>query len=362
MRYLFDIGHPAHVHYFRNAIRILESHGHQVAITTRDKEISLYLLERYRFQYTCTGTNLRSSLGKAFSILRNDLAVFRVARRFRPDVLVSFFLPFPAHVGKLIGRPVIGFSDTENATINHMITKPFTDVVVVPSCYRIKFPLKKRIMFDGYFELAYLHPNRFKPDFSVLKQLGVDEGEPFVILRFVGWGAGHDIGHVGIHAEMKRQAVKEFSKHARVFISSEKPLPDDLLPFKFHIPPEMMHSALYYATLLYGESATMASESAVLGTPAIFLDNVGRGYTDEEEKRYGLVFNFTESLADQKKSVQKGVELLQYFKAREPWQEKRAKLLSEKIDVTAFMVWLIENYPESVNILKSDPEYQKRFL
>jgi predicted glycosyltransferase len=77
MRYLFDIGHPAHVHYFRNAIRILQSRGHEVSITTRDKEISLYLLDKLGFQYTCRGKNLVSVLGKALSIIRNDASISR---------------------------------------------------------------------------------------------------------------------------------------------------------------------------------------------------------------------------------------------------------------------------------------------
>jgi uncharacterized protein len=118
---------------------------------------------------------------------------------------------------------------------------------------------------------------------------------------------------------------------------------------------------LAYATLLYGESATMASECAVLGTPAIYLDNDGRGYTDEEEEKYGLVFNFTESMEDQDLSIRKGVELLKTPDIKGMWQEKRGKMLSEKIDVTAFMVWLVENYPESAKIMKKNPDYQYKF-
>jgi len=361
MRYLFDIGHPAHVHYFRNAIRILETRGHQVAITTRDKEISLYLLKRHGFKYSCTGKNLGSALGKAYSILRNDAAILRVSRRFSPDLFVSFFSPFAAQVGKIMGRPVLGFSDTENANLSISLSKPFTDVIVIPSCYRGELPVKKTLKFEGYFELAYLHPKRFTPDLFVLTYLGLEQGDKFVILRFVGWTASHDFGHTGISLEMKRRAVKEFSKCAKVFISSEKGLPDDLMPYKSPIPPEMMHSAQYYATLLYGESATMASECAVLGTPAIFVDNEGRGYTDEEEKEYGMVFNFTESIEDQERSIQKGLELLNTPNIKEQWQRKRTKLLAEKIDVTAFMVWLIENFPESVKVMREEPEYQYRF-
>jgi hypothetical protein len=40
MKVLIDIGHPAHVHFFRNAIRELESKGHAVKVTARDKEVA----------------------------------------------------------------------------------------------------------------------------------------------------------------------------------------------------------------------------------------------------------------------------------------------------------------------------------
>jgi len=36
-------------------------------------------------------------------------------------------------------------------------------------------------------------------------------------------------------------------------------------------------------------------------------------------------------------------------------------MLSDKIDVTAFMVWFVENYPESAKIMKENPEYQWSF-
>jgi len=362
VKYLFDIGHPAHVHYFKNLIRILEKSGHQVAITARDKEISLYLLDSCKLQYTCTGKNLPSKIGKLYSILRNDAAIYRVAKKFKPDLFVSFFSPFAAHVGKLIGKPVIGFNDTENAKISIMFAKPFTDFIIVPDCYKGKLPIDKKIRFSGYLELSYLHPHRFAPDSSVLNLLGVKEDEKYVIIRFVSWSAGHDFGHSGISLDMKRKAVKEFSKYATVFITSEKELSPDLKPYQINIPPEKMHDALAYATLLYGESPTMASECAVLGTPAIYLDDEGRGYTDEEEEKYGLVFNFTESIKDQKLSIQKGLKLLNIPNIKEKWQKKREKMLSEKIDVTAFMVWLIENYPESAKIMRDDPDYQYKFL
>jgi len=36
-------------------------------------------------------------------------------------------------------------------------------------------------------------------------------------------------------------------------------------------------------------------------------------------------------------------------------------MLNDKIDVTGFMVWFVENYPESKRIMLANPDYQFRF-
>jgi len=122
-----------------------------------------------------------------------------------------------------------------------------------------------------------------------------------------------------------------------------------------------MHDLLCFATLLYGESATMASECAVLGTHAIFCDFAGRGYTDEEERMYDLVYNFKLDELSQEKSIEKAVELLQDPDLKEKGQKKREHLLIDKIDVSAFMVWFIENYPESIAITKDKAQILELF-
>jgi predicted glycosyltransferase len=122
-----------------------------------------------------------------------------------------------------------------------------------------------------------------------------------------------------------------------------------------------MHDAIAFCSLLYGESATMASESAMLGVPSIYLDNTGRYYTTEQEEKYGLVFNYSESEDDQVKSIAKAVELLETNDLLQEWTKRRDRMLNDKIDVTVFLVWFIENWPESFNILKENPDYQYNF-
>jgi predicted glycosyltransferase len=121
-----------------------------------------------------------------------------------------------------------------------------------------------------------------------------------------------------------------------------------------------MHDALAFVSLLFGESSTMASECAMLGVPSIYLNNNSTYLTTDEEK-YGLVFNFSESLVDQEKAINRGVEIINTPGIREDWQKRRQEMLKDKIDVTAFIVWFVENYPGSFRIMKNNPDYQYNF-
>ena len=361
MRYLFDIGHPAEFHYFKHVMGELKKRGHDIVITARDKDVCLYLLADSGFEYINTGKNISSRVGKVFTLFRNDFKILAVARKFKPDLVVNFLSPFAAHAAKLLGKPVIGFHDTESAGVSVALAKPFTDLIVVPDYYTKRLSGTKEIRFKGYFGLNYLAPKYFSPDPSIKKLLGVSPEEKYMVLRFVSHRAIHDLGARGLSMETKRAAVKEFSKLAKVFISSEVELPADLKKFEIKVPPDRIHHALYHAGLIWGDSATMSAEGAVLGTPAVFVDKRGRGYTFELEKKYGLVFNFSDDAADQNRAIAKGKEILQRGIDHARWSKNRARLLSENIDSAAWMVWLIENYPESVKKIKNEPDLQHRF-
>ena len=90
-----------------------------------------------------------------------------------------------------------------------------------------------------------------------------------------------------------------------------------------HGPVEEIHHLIAHARLVVGESATMSSEAAVLGVPAVFIATTGRGYTDDEERRYGLVRHFTEAQYDL--AVATIEEIL--ATPRDNWQAARQRLL-----------------------------------
>lgn len=341
MRILIDINHPAHVHYFRNFYKIMTAKGHSILFVSRNKEIEHQLLNYYNIPFISRGKGQEGKIGKFTYLLYANFKLLRIALKFKPDVFLNFLHPYPSQVAKILGKPSLVFSDTEHAKLHHQLTVPFATKIFTPACYRTDLG-PKQVRFNGFMELSYLHPNYFKPDRKVLDILEVKEGEPFVIIRFVSWAAAHDFGHQGMSMENKRKVVKELSKLAKVFISSEKELPEDLKTYQLNLPKNMVHDALYFCSLLFGESATMASEAAVLGTNAIFLDNDGRGYTDELEVNFGLVTNFTESSEDQEKAINKAIEILQSPNIKQLGKEKRKRVLEEKIDTTSFMIQEVE--------------------
>ncbi len=360
MRIFIDIGHPAHVHYIRNIIYILSSRGHVFFVTARDKECTHALLEHYNIDYVSRKRGSNSIFGKLFYLISADFFLWRKARAFKPDVFLSFSSPYAAHTAALTGRPHIVHDDTEQNKLIHLMYRPFTKTVIIPHCYESQIG-KKQIRIPAYFELFHLHPNYFKPDPGIYNELGLEHGDPYVIFRFVSRGASHDYGSKGMNLELKRQAVNKLSQICKVFISSETELPPELEQHKLNIPPWRVHHALSFAQLLFGESATMTSEAAVLGTPAIYINKHGRGYTREEEEKYQLVHNFNESLSQQKEAIDKAVEIIENKEHKKKLKEKHKKLLKDTIDPTKFSVWFIENYPDSFRIMKEDKKYCERF-
>jgi predicted glycosyltransferase len=348
MNILVDINHPAHFHLFKFFILDMKEKGHNVFITGSDKDITYELLTKFNLNFFKYGKLGKTFLEKAWRLLIMDLKMIYFGKKNKIDLFFGMGSIRAAHSSFILSKKSFIFEDTENfEQIN--LYKYFSSYIFTPNCFK-KYINKKQIRYPGYHELAYLHPNRFTPDISVLNLLNVAEEEKYVIMRFVSWDATHDNGQKGFTDEMKLKAVKEFSKYAKVFITSEKQLNGELDKFRIKIPPEKIHDAINYCSLLFGESATMASEAAVLGVPAIYLDYIGRGYTDEQEKKYGLVFNFKNSIEEQEKAIIKGIELLSDPNTKSIWAEKRKKMLEEKIDVTEYIVNLIENFQKTGKI------------
>jgi len=344
MRILVGVGHPKHVHICKNIVHNLENDGHEVKIVARSKDITLYLLDIYGFKYEIVGKNYKGLAKKAYGMLMSDLNALRVAKKFKPDIL-AWGGPYLAHVSKLIGKPHIGFTDTEHAGLTNWLSNPFSDVIVTPACYKGKINPKKHVTYNGYEELTYLHPNYFKPDPAVLDDLGLNKEDKFIILRFVAWQASHDVGQYGMSPAMRMEYVSKLENYGKVFIVAEEKPKKEFDKYKPRILPEKFLSLLYYAQLYIGEGGSTATEAAILGTPSIHISSTAKycGNFEDLHKNYRLIYTFS----DDRQALEKAIEILEDPDSKRKWRQRREKMLKEKIDVTAFMTDFIENFPES---------------
>lgn len=340
MRVLVEILHPAHVHVFRNAIAQWTARGDEVLVLSREKDVSNALLDAYQIPYESISRLRKGKLHLLSEMLVRDARMLQRALEFRPHVLVGVMGVTIAQVGLALRRPAVVFYDTENAHLTNSFVYPLAHSVCTPDCYEAKVR-GRHITYPSYHELAYLHPKHFTPDPNVVRAGGVEPDQPYFIVRFVSWQASHDVGEAGFDLELKRAMVHELATRGRVLISSEGPLPKDLEPLRFHAAPELLHHYIAFAELLVGESATMASEAAVLGVPAFYIADTGRGYTNHLEREYGLVSNFKRKDAPRALTALAGLLADPERQARAT--RAHARLLAQRIDLTGWMIEYVDS-------------------
>lgn len=359
MNILIDIGHPAHVHLLKNVAAELKKRGHNLFFTVRDIPVAKRLMERYGMAYIDLGSKKDSFLGKITTVLKQDMKILAIALKHHIDIGLSSGVVVP-HVSKVTKMKSFTFDDDDDS-VEPLVVKyahPFSDVVLSPSALKRK--THNAIYYDGTHELAYLHPNRFTPDPKVLERGGIKEGERFFIMRFVALKGHHDVGQAGLSMEQKKRLIELLKRYGRVIITSEREVEPDFEQYRLPVPPEDIHSLMYYASMYVGDSQTMTSEAALLGVPALKCNTfAGRLSVANMLEKYGLCFSWQPDCFDE--MYDKVRELLEIPNLKDEWNRRRMAYLNDVIDPTAFFVWFIENYPESRRIMKENPDYQLRF-
>jgi len=164
------------------------------------------------------------ALSRIGELLEREIGLVRLARRIDPDVVVSQVDPAAVHAARLVGARAVVFDDSEHERLVAGLTHRFADVVCTPSGFDRDVPNQRR--YDGFHELAYLHPNRFTPDPAALQRHGVDPESSYAVVRFVAWDAHHDLGRRGFSPAGKQQLVERLDEHGTVCTSRPRANPD----------------------------------------------------------------------------------------------------------------------------------------
>lgn len=338
MKYIFELNHPKHYYQFKYVMQFLQSHGHEIKVLARDKDVLLNVLQEERVSYTLFGKHSKAMLAKVFGTFGLVWNYIGIAKKYRPDVIVSKGSFYGTLTAWLLHKKSVIFPDSEVVKVTNKYVVPLCTKVVTPRSFQLDYG-EKHCRVDGIFEDCYLSPQVYHADTSIVEYFGLRK--PYAIVRFVGWFANHDVGNNGFTLEEKKELVEAISKNMTVYISSEGTLPDDLIKYKLPTPASSIHDVLSSADLYIGDSQTMAAEAALLGTPSI-RSNSFVGPNDMSnfkvlQEQYGLLYN----VANPVDAISLAVKMSARSHKSE-WMLKREAYYSQIGDINSKIVDILE--------------------
>ncbi len=362
MKILIHLGHPAHFHLYKNSLLSLRSNN-EIIVAIKNKDVLEQLLVNAGIEYVNIWKKGKRNITflNTFGQIKQEFNLLRIALKFKPDLITGSSVAV-THVAKLMNLPslYLGEDDAEVVPKASRLSLPFATIILSPVvCSKGKWEYKK-IAYQSYHELAYLHPNHFQADKDIVEKY-FSSIKPYVIIRFAKLNAHHDKGIQGINTEIAQKLIDILKPHGDIYITSERELEPQFEQYRIKINPLHMHHVMAFAELYIGDSQTMAAEAGVLGVPFVrFNDFVGRiGYLRELEEYYQLGFGIKSNEVERLYEVVE--ELINLPNRKEIYSKRRLKMLSEKIDYAKFLTWFIENYPNSKQIMNDNPDYQYIF-
>ena len=359
MKIIIYLGHPAQYHFFKNIVKNLQK-KHEVRYLIKTKEVLEPLLKEDNVPYKNILPEGRkpTKTGIVWGLVKREFRVFYEVVCFKPNLMLGTD-PSVAHIGRLLKIPVLTVLEDDVHVIYDLakITFPFSTYIVAPdSCDCGKWSGKK-ISYAGYMKLAYLHPNYFNGDVKEKNDI-----KKTALIRLSNLEAFHDRGIKGFNENLLKQTIQRLeANNFKILLSSEKFLNTFFDKYMLKINPLEMHKILFNASILISDSQSMTMEAAMLGVPSIrYSDFSGRiGVLEELEHGYQLTFGVKPGEPEKLAHVLD--RLLSMRDMQEEFQTRRKKMLEDKIDVTLFFTWLIENFPESVKIMQGNPDHQYGF-
>ncbi len=362
MRFLFDLTHPAVVHIYLPVIQELRQRHHEIAVVSRDKDLTTSLLEEAGLQHTILS---RSSFGKLpmmLELAQREVGLLQEALKFKPNVIAGTSAN-AARVAKLIGARSLINNEDDAAMVPlfRWIAYPLASTIVTPWVLGFENYGPKHLIYPAFEKMFYLHPARFSVDKGVGMELSRNSKDgAYILFRFSALRAHHDVGAKGVPKEVIDRLLAHFSPLTNIWLSSENPLPPEWQKYAFPLAKSSMHHALAQASMLVCDSQSMSVEAAVLGVKSFRLNSfVGKLSVLNELDRRELSEGF---LPGQDGLFESRV--LEYYKelsaGKAAQMQRLEKLLRETMDPVPWFVELLELLA-SGRALSDIYEMDKRF-
>ncbi|MDV3104093.1 DUF354 domain-containing protein [Thermococcus waiotapuensis] len=293
MKLVVDIVHPADVNFFKNAVKILKNKfGIEIELVILPREGVLPIAkEEFKNEHIplfIVGTNRRSVLGKSLSLVTRTISLLKYFSKTNADIITAFGGIGSSQAAYLLRKPSVIFYDDLEYKLAHYSFKFFASRIVVPESTPVNG--KKYRKFNGFKELAYLHPKYFTPTKEVLNEYGLKPLR-YVFLREVSKGTLN-------YRHLSEGQLSEFCGYLNdmnltVVVSLENKGLRSMFEKENCIilkePVKDIHSLLAYALFTLSSGDTMARESCLLGTPCIYTGGRKMSVNRELEKMGCLI-------------------------------------------------------------------------
>lgn len=338
MNILIDIGHPAHVHLFKKFIEYLKAQGYEVTVTSRDKDITIDLLDKFGIEHkvlTKAGKNLISQL---IELIIRDIQIYILYFKKHFDAAFGTSVSI-AHLSALTKVKSYVFSEDDDIVVPLFatITYPFATKIIVPKVLMCDKWMNKRVFHNSSHKLAYLHPNNFTPNEKIIEKYGLKKRN-YIIVRKSSLKAHHDINAKGIETSFLKEIINIASSYK--IIDTKEEVKNNKISI------EDMHHVLAFAKMLICDSQSMSLEAAILGVPVIRITSFSNkiGIINEFEKKYKLIYSFK---PHEKSEILKKInEMLKNPNLLGEFQNRQSKMLQEKDD---FNDWLINYFEKNIS-------------
>lgn len=281
-----DIDNSPHVPFFLPIIHELKEQGVELVLTARNIYQVVELLEFFQLPCKVIGRHYgKNKFLKVFGNLLRTVELAPTAAGLRPDLAISHGSRAQLLISKAFGIPTIMLHDYEHSTKTGFIE---SDWIMMPDVIPAAAMSKKQdhvLRYPGLKEDVYV-PG-FRPDPSILKQLGISRDELVVVIRPPATEAHYHnpesevlfaetmrfLGSIpkvravtlprnGRQAEQLRKDWKELIADGRMIIPSS---PVDGL------------NLIWFSEFVVSGGGTMNREAAALGVPvySIFRGKIG---------------------------------------------------------------------------------------
>tara|TARA_B110000902_G_scaffold153600_1_gene176424 strand:- start:2725 stop:3822 length:1098 start_codon:yes stop_codon:yes gene_type:complete len=364
MKILFYFSHPAQYLFLRETIiRLKKKDKHKIYILIKTKDVleNLISSDNLEFENILPKERGQSKLAITLSLFNRIIKIFSFVRRIKPDLLVGTDASL-THLSFLFRKKCITIIEDDYEIIKTLgrLAYPFTSTILCPNVCKVGKWDHKKIGYNGFMKLGYLHPSIFTPDTIILKKYSFPKN--YALIRLAKLTAHHDFGIKGIDYVLLDKIINILESNGlRVYISSEAEILEDYKKYLLNINPSEIHHVLSFSKLFISDSQSMSVEASMLGVPSIrYSSFTGKiSVLEELEKKYKLTFGVP--VGNEEILLERIFKLINLEDLSETFQIRKREMINDKIDVSKFMTWFIGEYPKSNELMKKDNNYQNRF-